>query len=95
MAVLDVGAGAGDAGFAVREAALVLVGGAAMTTPVIDAAPLRTLGLPLTVLVWADALETKVAHVSAAALRLRYDLGVELSAGLTCIADIVDVVIDR
>lgn len=95
VAVIDAGALARDAGRALRETVLVVVGDGATTTPIIDAAPLSALDLPPRVLVWSDALGTKVTYLTPQALAARYDIAVELVAGLTCVADIVDVVIDR
>ena len=46
-------------------------------------------------LVWAEALETKVTYLTPEAFAARYQIAVELVAGLSCIADVVDLVIDR
>ena len=95
VAVTDVGAAARDAGLPLRETVLLVWSDGATITPIISAAPLSAFDLPPRVLVWADALETKVTHLTPEAFAARYGLGVELVAGLACIADIVDVVIDR
>lgn len=95
IAVIDVGADARAAGFAARETTLVLIGDAAITAPLIAAAPLSVLDLPPAVVVWADALETKVTYLAPRAFADRYDIPLELTAALACITDIVDVVIDR
>ena len=95
VAVIDGGSLARAAGFALHETVLVILGDSATTTPIIHAAPLSAFDLPPRVLVWADALETKVTYTTPEAFAARYDIAVELVAGLACLADIVDVVIDR
>ena len=95
VAVIDDGAVAHETGFALHETVLIVLGDSATTTPIISAAPLSAFDLPPRVLVWADALETKVTYLSPRAFVARYHIGVELAATLGCIADIVDVVIDR
>ena len=94
-ALIDVGADACAAGFTARETTLVRIGDPALTAPLIAAAPLSALDLPPAVVVWADALETKVSYLAPRAFADRYDIAVELTDALACIADIVDVVIDR
>lgn len=95
VAVIDAGVAARDAGFALSETVLIVWNDGATTAPIISAAPLSAFDLPPRVLVWADALETKVTHLAPEAFAARYRIAVELVAGLACIADIVDRVIDR
>ena len=95
VAVIDVGSVARDAGLEVRETALIVWGDSATTTPIITAAPLSAFDLPPRVLVWADALETKVTYLAHEAFAARYDIAVELGATLAGIAAIVDLAIDR
>lgn len=95
VAVIDVGTAARDAGFALHESVLVIVGDSATITPLVNAAPLSAFDLPPRVLVWADALETKVTYLAPRAYVARYHMGVELAATIGCITDVVDVVIDR
>ena len=95
VAVIDFGAGARAAGLALRETALIIWRDSATSTPIISAAPLSAIDLPPRVLVWADALETKVTYLTPEVFAARYHIAVELAAGLACIADIVDLVIDR
>lgn len=95
VAVIDFGGAARDAGCALHETVLIVWGDTAATMPIISAAPLSAFDLPPRVLVWADALETKVTYLAPEALVARYDIAVELATRLSCIGDIVDVVIDR
>ena len=49
-------------GLSLRETVLVIFGSPAAGTPVMAAAPLAALDLPLKVLVWADEGQTKVSY---------------------------------
>ena len=95
VAVVDGGAAARDASLALRETVLIIWGDYATATPIVSAAPLSAFDLPPRVLVWADALETKVTYMAPEAFAARYGIAGELVAGLSCVADIVDLVIDR
>ena len=68
FAVIDQRAEAEQAGLELRETVLVIFGSPAAGTPVMDAAPLAALDLPLKVLIWADEGQTKVSYNSPAAL---------------------------
>ena len=67
FAVIDQSQEAREAGLRLRETTLVVFGNPAAGTPVMDAAPLAALDLPLKVLIWADGSRTNVkigrAHV--------------------------------
>ena len=65
-------------GLALRPTTLLLFGSPAAGTPVMVAAPLAALDLPLKVLVWADGAQTKVSYLAPAALAARYDLAPEV-----------------
>lgn len=82
FAVIDQSAEAAGAGLKLRETTLVIFGNPAAGTPVMDAAPLSALDLPLKVLIWADGSRTNVTYYSPAALAARYGLSAELSANL-------------
>lgn len=60
---------AGNAGLVLRPTTLVVFGSPAAGTPVMDAAPLAALDLPLKVLVWEDGGRTLVSYVSPGPLR--------------------------
>jgi uncharacterized protein (DUF302 family) len=93
FAVIDQSAEASRVGLALRETTLVLFGSPAAGTPVMVAAPLAALDLPLKVLVWADDGQTKVTYYSPAALAARYDLSDDLAARLAGIDPLTDALI--
>src|SRR6204780_5689202 len=83
FAVIDQSAEARDAGLSLRETTLVIFGSPAAGTPVMAAAPLAALDLPLKVAIWAaDDGETKVSYTAPAALAARHGLSSELAQRL-------------
>jgi uncharacterized protein (DUF302 family) len=82
FAVIDQSAEARQAGLQLRETTLVVFGNPAAGTPVMAAAPLAALDLPLKVVIWADEGQTKVSSVSPAALAARHHLSEDLAAQL-------------
>lgn len=82
FAVIDQREQAQQAGLALRETTLVIFGNPAAGTPVMDAAPLAALDLPLKLLIWADGSQTNVSYFPAAALAARYGLSAELAKAL-------------
>jgi uncharacterized protein (DUF302 family) len=93
FAVIDQSAEASGVGMQLRETTLVLFGSPAAGTPVMAAAPLAALDLPLKVLVWADNGQTKVTYYGPAALAARYDLSDDLAARLAGIDPLTDALI--
>ena len=93
FAVIDQSAEASQVGMQLRETTLVLFGSPAAGTPVMVAAPLAALDLPLKVLVWADAGQTKVTYYAPAALAARYQLSADLAARLAGIDPLTDALI--
>lgn len=93
FAVIDQSAEASQVGMRLRETTLVLFGSPAAGTPVMVAAPLAALDLPLKVLVWADDGQTKVTYYAPAALAARYDLSADLAAKLAGIDPLTDALI--
>lgn len=93
FAVIDQSAEASRVGMQLRETTLVLFGNPAAGTPVMAAAPLAALDLPLKVLVWADDGQTKVTYYGPDALAARYDLTTELSAKLAGIDPLTDALV--
>jgi uncharacterized protein (DUF302 family) len=92
FAVIDHSGEARAAELELRDTKLVIFGSPQAGTPVMDAAPLAALDLPLKVLVWADGDQTKVSYTSPAALAARYGLSDELAgrvAGINAITDAV------
>jgi uncharacterized protein (DUF302 family) len=93
FAVIDQSEAAREAGMRLRETTLVIFGNPAAGTPVMDAAPLAALDLPLKVLIWADGNRTNVAYYSPAAVTARFGLSAELAANLAGIDPLTDALI--
>jgi uncharacterized protein (DUF302 family) len=90
FAVIDQRAAAADAGLELRETVLVIFGNPAGGTPVMDAAPLAALDLPLKVLIWDDGGQTKVSYFTPAALAARYELPPDLASNLAGVDPLTD-----
>jgi uncharacterized protein (DUF302 family) len=93
FAVIDQSAEARQAGLRLRDTTLVIFGNPAAGTPVMDAAPLSALDLPLKVLIWADGSRTNVTYYSPAAIAARYGLSDELAAKLAGIDPLTDALV--
>jgi uncharacterized protein (DUF302 family) len=93
FALIDQAAAAKEAGLKLRDTVLVVFGNPAAGTLVMQAAPESALDLPLKVLVWDDAGQTKVMYVSPAALAERYKLGPELAVKLAGIDPLTDALV--
>jgi uncharacterized protein (DUF302 family) len=93
FAVIDQSAEASRAGLQLRDTTLVLFGSPAAGTPVMAAAPLAALDLPLKVLIWADQGQTRVSYYSPAALAARHHLGADLATRLAGIDPLTDALI--
>jgi uncharacterized protein (DUF302 family) len=93
FAVIDHSGEARQAGLALRETQVVIFGSPRAGTPVMDAAPLAALDLPLKVLVWADGDQTKVTYAAPPALAARYGFSEELAGNLAGIDGITDAAI--
>jgi uncharacterized protein (DUF302 family) len=90
FAVIDHSGEARAGGLELRDTKVVIFGSPQAGTPVMQAAPLAALDLPLKVLVWDDGGETKLDYTAPAALAARYDLGEELAARLVGIDAVTD-----
>jgi uncharacterized protein (DUF302 family) len=93
FAVIDQAIEARQAGLTLRETTLVVFGSPKAGTPVMAAAPLSALDLPLKVLIWADGDQTKVSYLDPAALAARYDLTADLAANLSGINALTDALV--
>ena len=93
--VVDHSGEAETNGLELRDTKVVIFGSPQAGTPVMQAAPLAALDLPLKALVWADGHQTKVSYTSPGELAARYDLGAELAARLAGIDAVTDAAIDR
>jgi uncharacterized protein (DUF302 family) len=91
--VIDQSAEASRVGLQLRPTALVLFGSPAAGTPVMEAAPLSALDLPLKVLIWADEGQTKVSYTDPATLAARYQLSADLAARLAGIGPLTDALV--
>jgi uncharacterized protein (DUF302 family) len=93
FAVIDQSEAAREAGLLLRETTLVMFGNPAAGTPVMDAAPLAALDLPLKILIWAEGGRTNVTYYSPAAIAARYGLSAELAAKLAGIDPLTDALV--
>lgn len=93
FAVIDQRAEARGAGLDMRDTTLVLFGNPAAGTPVMTAAPLSALDLPLKVLIWADEGRVKVSYVAPTELGDRYRLSKDLTARLAGIDALTDALV--
>ncbi len=93
FAVIDQSAEARQAGLTLRETTLVIFGSPAAGTPVMAAAPLSALDLPLKVLVWDDEGQTKVSYYAPAALAARHHLSPEVAGNLAGINALTDALV--
>ena len=93
FAVIDQRAAAQQAGLDLRDTVLVMFGSPAAGTPVMDAAPLSALDLPLKVLVWDDEGQAKVSYHAPAALAARHHLSPELAGNLAGISALTDALV--
>jgi uncharacterized protein (DUF302 family) len=95
FAVIDQSGEAKEVGLELRDTKLVIFGSPQAGTPVMVAAPLAAVDMPLKVVVWADGDETKISYTAPSALAARYELNQELAARLAGIDGVTDAVIDR
>jgi len=93
FAVIDQSAEARQVGLSLRETTLVIFGSPVAGTPVMAAAPLAALDLPLKVLVWADEDQTKVSYYAPASLAARHHLDADLAGNLAGINALTDALV--
>jgi uncharacterized protein (DUF302 family) len=91
--VIDQRAAAREAGLDLRDTTLVIFGNPAAGTPVMEAVPLSALDLPLKVLIWDDAGQTKVSYYAAATLAARHHLSADLAARLAAAGPVTDALV--
>ncbi len=91
--VIDQSAEARQVGLTLRETTLVVFGSPVAGPPVMAAAPLAALDLPLKVLVWDDEGQTKVSYYAPAALAARHYLGPDLAGNLAGINALTDALV--
>jgi uncharacterized protein (DUF302 family) len=93
FAVIDQRAEARAAGLDMPDTSLVIFGSPAAGTPVMVAAPLSALDLPLKVLIWADDGQVKVSYYAPEELGRRYGLRRDLVEKLAGIGPLTDALI--
>jgi uncharacterized protein (DUF302 family) len=91
--VIDQSAEARQVGLELRDTTLVVFGNPAAGTPVMAASPLAALDLPLRVLVWDDAGQTKVSYYAPAELAARHGLAPGLEKNLAAIDALTDALV--
>ena len=94
FAVVDHSGAAKASGLGLRDTKVVIFGAPQAGTPVMEAAPLAALDLPLKVLVWADGSQTKMTYAPPATLAARYDLDDALAARLAGVNVVTDAVLE-
>jgi uncharacterized protein (DUF302 family) len=77
-------------GLELRDTQVVIFGNPVAGTPVMERRPLAALDLPLKVLVWQEAEDTRLAYTAPSALAARYDIPSELAAPLSGIDALTD-----
>jgi uncharacterized protein (DUF302 family) len=92
FAVIDQAAEAASVGLELRETRLIMFGNPRAGTPVMVAAPLSALDLPLKVVVWDDNGQTKISYTDPDELAARYQLPAELAELLAGIRALVNAV---
>jgi uncharacterized protein (DUF302 family) len=82
-----------EAGLDLPETKVIIFGNPSAGTPVMEAAPLVALELPLKVLIWEDEGRTRVSYTAPGALAERYGLCADLARMLEGIEPLTDAVI--
>jgi uncharacterized protein (DUF302 family) len=93
FAVIDHSGEAEHVGLSLRDTKLVVFGSPKGGTPVMVAAPLAALDLPLKILVWDDEGQTRVSYTAPNTLAARYDLSAELIVALAVIGPLTDALV--
>jgi uncharacterized protein (DUF302 family) len=88
--VIDHSGEAAKSGLDLRATKVVIFGSPIAGTPVMQAAPLAALDLPLKVLVWDDDGQTTVSYLNPDALARRHHLSTELAGNLAGIGPLTD-----
>jgi uncharacterized protein (DUF302 family) len=93
FAVIDHSGEADAAGLRLRDTKMVIFGSPQAGTPVMEAAPLASLDLPLKVLISGDGAQTRLAYASPGELAARFGLSEELAGRLAAIDALTDALI--
>jgi uncharacterized protein (DUF302 family) len=93
FAVIDHSGEAAAHGLELRDTKVVVFGSPVAGTPVMQAAPLAALDLPLKILVWDEDGQTRVSYTAPSELAARYGLNDELAARLAGIDGLTDALV--
>lgn len=93
FAIIDHSGEARANGLELRDTKVVIFGSPQAGTPVMQAAPVAALDLPLKVLVWADGDQTKLSYTAPSELATRYGLSEELAQRLAGIDAVTDALV--
>jgi uncharacterized protein (DUF302 family) len=93
FAVIDHSGEAAARGLELRDTKVVVFGSPVAGTPVMQAAPLAALDLPLKILVWDEDGQTRVSYTAPSELAARYGLSDELAARLAGIDGLTDALV--
>ena len=93
FAVIDQREAAQAVGLELRDTVLVIFGSPVAGTPVMAAAPLAALDLPLKVLIWDDSGQTTVSYYSPDATVTRHHVPAELAGNLAGINALTDALV--
>jgi uncharacterized protein (DUF302 family) len=91
--IIDHSGEAAAQGLDLRNTKLVIFGSPTAGTPVMQAAPLTALDLPLKVLIWDDDGQTKASFTSPEVLAARHHLPEKLASRLAGIGPLTDALI--
>jgi uncharacterized protein (DUF302 family) len=93
FAVINHSDAAHEVGLDLPETKLIIFGNPEAGTPVMEAAPLMALELPLKILIWEDEGQTRLTYTTPGALAERYGLSPDLARILEGIEPLTDAVI--
>jgi uncharacterized protein (DUF302 family) len=93
FAVIDQSEAARQVGLELRETVLVIFGDPRAGTPVMQAAPLAGVDLPLKVMCWSDGRQTNVSYEAPQSLAARHQLTADLAARLAGIDGLTDALV--
>ena len=93
FSLIDQRAAAESVGLQLRDTVLVLFGDPAAGTPVMNAVPMAALDLPLRILIWSDAGQTKISYYAPTELARRHGLDEQLEARLAGIDPLTDALV--
>jgi uncharacterized protein (DUF302 family) len=91
--VIDQSGEARDVGLSLRPTTLVIFGNPRAGTPIMNAAPLAALDLPLKLLIWSDESGTKVSYYSPSEIATRHHLSDDLAQGLGALDVVSDALV--